>query len=72
MSREEELKKLGWERATTYDEPRLSEMVELYREIGYDVHLEQVYPDEEPWCNECMKTNPSHFKTIYLRPRSRD
>ncbi len=69
MTREEELIKQGWERATTYDEPRLSEMVELYLEIGNEVHLEPLFPEEEPLCSECMKTDPTRYKTIYLRKK---
>ncbi len=36
MTREEELKKEGWEKRFTIDEPRLSEMVEQYKELGFD------------------------------------
>ena len=70
MTREEELTNQGWERATTYDEPRLSEMVELYLEIGYEVHLEPLNPGEEPMCSECMKSDPSRYKTVYLKKGS--
>ena len=42
-SKEEQLKREGWMRQFTTDEPRLSEAVELYRSLGYEVHLEPRY-----------------------------
>ena len=32
--------KEGWEKQATYYDPRLSEMVEMYEEIGLEVHIE--------------------------------
>ena len=55
MTREEELNAAGWQRQTTYDEPRLSEMVDLYRELGLEVHLETFDPEADHTdCTECM------------------
>ena len=70
MTREEELVRDGWEKQTTYDEPRLSEMVAMYEEINFEVRLEPFNPDEEPGCSECMKNSPEMHKTIYTRKKS--
>ena len=43
--REAELEKEGWSRQFTSDEPRLSEAVELYKSLGFEVHLEPIVPD---------------------------
>jgi hypothetical protein len=67
MSREEALIAEGWVKQSTYDEPRLTEMVEMYKEIGFNVHLEPFNPDEEPGCAECMKIAPETYKTIYTK-----
>jgi hypothetical protein len=67
MTREEELAAQGWEKKTTYDEPRLSEILEMYEEMGFEVHLEPVNPEEEPGCSECMRIEPERYKTIYTR-----
>ena len=69
MTREEELRRQGWKRQATYDEPRLAEMVATYREIGLEVHLESFDPDEEPGCTDCMAATPEKYKTIYTRKR---
>ena len=68
-SRQKELAQLGWERQATYDEPRLSEMAEVYEEIGLEVHLEPFDPDEEPGCTDCMAAMPQKYKTIYTRKK---
>jgi hypothetical protein len=67
MTRQEQLESQGWERRTTYDEPRLSEIAETYSEMGFEVHIEAFNPDEEPGCITCMKERPELYKTIYTR-----
>ena len=67
MTREEELTAQGWERQATYDEPRLSEITETYKDIGLEVHLEPFHADAEPGCTTCMALTPNKFKTIYTR-----
>ena len=69
MTREEELRQHGWEKRTTYDEPRLSELVEIYEEMGFEVLLEPVHPEEETGCTECMKMDIDRYKTIYVRKK---
>ncbi len=57
-----------WERRTVADEPRLSELVEMYEELGFEVQLEDFNPKEEgAECTECMKENPEKYKVIYTR-----
>ncbi len=67
-SREEELKRQGWMRQFTTDEPRLSEAVELYRSLGFEVRLEHATFDEEnETCKVCIQANCQKCKTIYIR-----
>lgn len=58
------------------NEPRLSEAVELYRSMGYEVHLEPLpvvdckSADEESGeCRACFKGFEDQYKTIYTRPK---
>jgi len=69
MSREEELKKEGWEKRFTIDEPRLSEMVDQYKELGFEVLLEPVDTSSEE-CTTCITAFHDRYKTIYTRQRS--
>ena len=69
MSREEELKKEGWVKRFTMDEPRLSEAVEQYKELGFEVLLEPVdTPSEE--CTTCLIAFIDRYKTIYTRKKN--
>ena len=67
ITRQAELARQGWKRQATCDEPRLSEMADMYREIGLEVHLEPFHPDQEPGCTDCMASMPEKYKTIYTR-----
>ena len=64
----DELRSRGWERRFVYDEPRLSEAVEIYRELGFEVLLLPIAPDDSE-CTECMLQEPDRFKVIYTRKR---
>jgi hypothetical protein len=67
MTPEEKLIQQGWQKQATYDEPRLSEMVDMYKEIGLEVHLEPFNAANEEGCTGCMQLTPDMFKTIYTR-----
>ena len=68
---EAELAAAGWERRATVAEPRLSETADLYRTLGFQVHLEPFDPSakSEGGCSACFD-NPDVaklFKTVYTR-----
>jgi hypothetical protein len=69
MTREEELKKEGWEKRFTIDEPRLSEAAEQYKELGFEVLLESVDPYTEE-CTSCIVIDSKRYKTIYTRKKN--
>jgi len=66
MTREDELRKQGWEKRFTIDEPRLSDMVEQYKELGFEVLLEPVDTSSEE-CTTCITVFHDRYKTIYTR-----
>jgi hypothetical protein len=69
-SREEELAAQGWTRQFNTDEPRLSEAVEMYEQMGLEVHLEPVVidPNSEA-CQMCFEQDCDRYKTIWTRPQ---
>ncbi len=69
MTPAEKLISEGWEKQATYDEPRLSEMVDTYKEIGLEVLLEPFNAANEEGCTGCMELSPDQFKTIYTRKK---
>ena len=73
-SRETELKAQGWMKQNAVGEPRLSECVELYESLGYEVHLEPVTLSElDEECRKCyeLEGDVDAVRTIYVRRKSR-
>ncbi|MBW2524822.1 MAG: hypothetical protein JRI23_11630 [Deltaproteobacteria bacterium] len=60
----------GWTERETYDEPRLSELVATYEELGFEVRMVPFRAEDTEGCTECMKGAGSGLMTIYTRKRS--
>lgn len=71
MTNKEELISRGWKKRSTHDEPRLSEMVAAYKELGLEVRVEAFDPDETKDCTECMVALNNRTGTIYTREKPR-
>jgi len=70
MAKSEELKKQGWIKRTTIGEPRLTEIVDEYRALGFEVHLEPVNLDEvDEECRRCYGNEGDKIQTVYIRKR---
>lgn len=58
----------NWLKRTIADEPRLSELVELYKSLGFEVKVTDFNPKDHPGdCSECMLQFPQQYKVIYTR-----
>ncbi|MCX8023013.1 MAG: hypothetical protein N2745_09610 [Syntrophorhabdaceae bacterium] len=76
--KEKALIEAGWEKRFIACEPRLSEMVELYREIGFEVHLEPLPSEGElegsiccdETCTACYDLDRARYRIIYTRKAS--
>jgi len=61
----------GWERKSIANEPRLSELIELYQSLNFDVHIESLTPEllevigEE--CKSCYLDHWDDYKVIFTR-----
>jgi hypothetical protein len=64
---EEELIRGGWTRRFVGGPPRLQEMVELYKALGYEVWLEPQAPEEfRDECEDCTLALRL-FRVVYTR-----
>ena len=62
------LEEQGWQKQFTTDGSRLDEMVEFYRELGFEVLLESVCDERPlPECASCFETLCDKYKTIFIR-----
>lgn len=65
--REEELIKKGWEKRGIYNEPRLSEVCEFYRELGFDVIVLAYKGDVKGECGICYGESNRDFKVVFTK-----
>ena len=69
-SKKAKLNDEGWIKRTTINEPKLSEMVEEYESLGFEVLLEPVNLDECADCGKiCYGNDVDEFRTVYVRKR---
>jgi hypothetical protein len=61
-----------WIKRGVYDDPRLTEVLNMYEEIGFMVKIEPYSPDIEVLCNECVKQNPEKYKVLYTKKNDAD
>ena len=70
VTTEEQLIAQGWTKQFNTDEPRLSEAVEMYKEMGLEVRLEPVVIDpESETCQMCYEQDCHRYQTIWTRPK---
>ncbi|NIV44734.1 hypothetical protein GWN49_07680 [Candidatus Bathyarchaeota archaeon] len=49
----------------------MSEAVELYRSLGFQVHLEPAkFKEEDERCNACIQAEDQKYRIIYVRRRT--
>lgn len=69
----------GWARQFVACEPRLTEAVEMYKEAGFEVHLEPLPKgtecdtcageEDQDECRICFEGSEDQYKIIFTRPR---
>jgi hypothetical protein len=63
----------GWERRFITDVDRADEAVQVYSQLGFEVHVEPVLASELGGdCNQCALVAGCQFQTIYTRTNRRD
>jgi hypothetical protein len=83
LLRVKELEKEGWVKQFVASEPRLSEAVNLYTELGFEVHLEPLPKGQEcdtcsgpeghlekEECRICFEGFEDQYKIIFTRRRT--
>jgi hypothetical protein len=59
-----------WRRLTTLAEPRLSEMAQNYRALGYEVEIREVQQTDSDGCTTCLDAGQAMgrvYATLYVR-----
>ena len=72
LERHKRLIAAGWTRRFTAEEPRLSEMKDLYESLGLEVLATSATPEEGQECADCLDIPgfEGRYKTIYTRGKA--
>jgi fructose-1,6-bisphosphatase/sedoheptulose 1,7-bisphosphatase-like protein len=65
------LEKKGWVRRSILDEPRLSEVVMMYKEMGLEVMVIDMDPDIADGCKTCVMGHKGKLKVVYTRKKKK-
>jgi len=67
----DKLEKEGWERRSILDEPRLSEVVMMYKEMGLEVKVIELDTGFADGCKTCVTGHKGKLKVVYTRERKK-
>ena len=66
-----ELLAQGWEKRFVTDDTRLAEAVQLYKDLGFEVHTELLKaPERYADCESCQVYAECSYLTVYVRKPS--
>ena len=65
----EELEKEGWSLASVAGDEHLRRILEMYEELGIEVHLEETKPEECEGCTECYRLGNETIYEVYTRAK---
>lgn len=71
MNREELIKE-GWTATSTSGGTHLRRTVEMYEELGFEVYLEEINPEECQGCTECYKLGNEKMYRVYIRAKGEE
>jgi multimeric flavodoxin WrbA len=63
----QQLEAEGWKIASVTGGAHLKRTLEMYRELGIEVYLEKVKPEECEGCTKCFTENNEAIYRIYTR-----
>ena len=58
-----------WQEAAISGGRHLERMLEMYRELGWEVRLEEVSADDCVECTACYETESEPIYRVYIRPK---
>jgi hypothetical protein len=66
----QQLEAEGWQIASFSGGDHLKRTLEMYRELGVEVYLEEMKPEECAGCTRCFTDNNEAIYRIYTKPPS--
>lgn len=58
---------MGWEEVAIDSGDHVQRMVEMYKELDFDVYLEEVKPEDVGRCTDCYEASGEKLFRVYTR-----
>jgi hypothetical protein len=61
---------MDWQEVALDGETHLTRIVDMYQELGFEVRLEEVKPEEVEQCTKCLQDKGEKIYRVYARRKS--
>jgi len=61
---------MDWQEGAIDGETHLTRVVDMYEELGFEVRLEEVKPEEVEQCTQCLQEKGEKIYRVYARHKS--
>jgi hypothetical protein len=61
---------MDWQEVAIDGETHLKRLVDMYKELGFEVRLEEVKPEEVEQCTQCLQESGEKIYRVYARRKS--
>ena len=68
----QEMEREGWRVASVTGGDHLNRTLEMYQELGMEIRLEEVKPEEYGDCAECYKSGDEAIYRIYTKSKDEE
>jgi len=58
---------IGWKEVAIDGETHLKRLVDTYEELGFEIRLEEVKPEEVEQCTKCLEEREEKIYRVYAR-----
>jgi hypothetical protein len=58
---------MDWQEVAIDGETHLKRLVDMYKELGFEVRLEEVKPEEVERCTQCLQERGEKICRVYAR-----
>ncbi len=58
---------MNWQEVAIDGETHLKRLVDMYQELGFEVRLEEVKPEEVEQCTQCLQEKWEKIYRVYAR-----
>ena len=62
---------MDWQEVALDGETHLKRIVDMYQELGFEVRLEEVKPEEVEQCTQCLQERGERIYRVHARRNSR-